>query len=224
MANFKDIKGLTLKKEGGLSRASTDTARFYPSPYTHNGLTGWHTNKGITYKVFESASKKFGFKNNSENFIIMPDAIWDKIAKDLFWDELKLDSLKSNGVAFQLFSWHWGAGTGWFPRMKRYLTSKGIEWNEKKSTLAEAINKLIDKQGEKQTISDLDKQQQEFYTSLNQPANINGWISRIKETTSYAYSFLGRAYNENKETLNYGLLGVGIILVSFASYFYYKKK
>jgi lysozyme family protein len=224
MANFKDIKELTLKWEGGLSRASTDTARLYPSPYVHNGLTGWHTNKGITYQTFEAASKKLGFKNNSENFINMPDVIWDSIAKGLYWDELKLDSLKSNGVAFQLFSWNWGAGTGWFPRMKRYLTSKGIEWNEKKSTLAEAINKLIDKQGEKQTISDLDKQQQEFYASLNQPANFRGWINRIKETTSYAYSFLGRAYNENKQTLNYGLLGIGIILISFASYLYNKKK
>lgn len=86
------------------------------------------------------------------------------------------------------------------------------------------LNNNNNNQGEKQTISDLDKQQQEFYTSLNQPANVRGWINRIKETTSYAYSFLGRAYNENKEILNYGLLGIGIIIVSFASYFYYKKK
>jgi hypothetical protein len=224
MGNFQDIKPLTLKKEGGLSRASTDTARFYPSPYEYKGLTGWHTNKGITYKAFEIAANKYGFQNNSENFINMPDYIWDKIAKGSYWDVLNLDQLKSNGVSFQLFSWIWGAGTGWFPRMKKYLTSKGIDWNGKSSTLAVAVNQLIDKQGEKQTISDLDTQQQEYYTSLNQPANIKGWINRIKETTSYAYSFLGRVYSENKKTINYSLLGLGIILISITTFYYFKKK
>ena len=154
----------------------------------------------------------------------MPDAIWDKIAKGLFWNDLNLDNVKSNGVAFQLFSWHWGAGRGWFPRMQRYLTSKGVNWDKKSSTLSGAINQVIDKQGEKQTISDLDTQQQEFYSSLNQPANIKGWINRIKETTSYAYSFLGRVYSENKKTINYSLLGLGIILISITTFYYFKKK
>jgi lysozyme family protein len=224
MGNFQDIKPLTLKWEGGLSRATTDTASKNPSPYIHNGVSGWHTNKGITYQTFKAAANKYGFVNNAENFINMPDAIWDKIAKGLFWNDLNLDNVKSNGVAFQLFSWHWGAGRGWFPRMQRYLTSKGVNWDKKSSTLSGAINQVIDKQGEKQTISDLDTQQQEFYTSLNQPANIKGWINRIKETTSYAYSFLGRVYSENKKTINYSLLGLGIILISITTFYYFKKK
>ena len=224
MGNFQDIKPLTLKWEGGLSRATTDTASKNPSPYIHNGVSGWHTNKGITYQTFEAAANKYGFVNNAENFINMPDAIWDKIAKGLFWNDLNLDNVKSNGVAFQLFSWHWGAGRGWFPRMQRYLTSKGVNWDKKSSTLSGAINQVIDKQGEKQTISDLDTQQQEFYSSLNQPANIKGWINRIKETTSYAYSFLGRVYSENKKTINYSLLGLGIILISITTFYYFKKK
>jgi hypothetical protein len=221
MANFQYIKPLTIKWEGGLSRATTDTASKNPSPYVHNGVSGWHTNKGITYQTFEAAAKKFGFKNNSENFITMPDFIWDKIAKGLFWDDLKLDSLKSNGVAFQLFSWHWGAGLGWLPRMKKYLISKGIEWNQKPSTLSDAINKLIDKQGESQTISDLDTQQQEFYISLNQPVYTKGWINRIKDTTSYAYSFVGRIYGQNKPILN---LLLGIVLIVGSIYYYKKMK
>ena len=224
MGNFQDIKPLTLKWEGGLSRATTDTASKNPSPYIHNGVSGWHTNKGITYQTFEAAANKYGFVNNAENFINMPDAIWDKIAKGLFWNDLNLDNVKSNGVAFQLFSWHWGAGRGWFPRMQRYLTSKGVNWDKKSSTLSGAINQVIDKQGEKQTISDLDTQQQEFYSSLKQPANIKGWINRIKETTSYAYSFLGRVYSENKKTINYSLLGLGIILISITTFYYFKKK
>jgi hypothetical protein len=221
MANFNDIKGLTLKWEGGLSKATTDTASRNPSPYVHKGVTGWHTNKGVTYSTFVSASKKLGFENNANNFINMPDAIWNKIAKGLYWDNLNLDQLKSNGVAFQLFSWNWGAGTGWFPRIKRFLTSKGIEWNGKSSTLSDSMNKLIEKQGEKKTIADLDIQQKEYYTSLNQPANIKGWINRIKDTTSYAVSYIGNIYNENKTAFNTSIV-LGFVLLG-AAYFTYKK-
>ena len=223
MANFQNIKPLTLKKEGGLSKATTDTASKNPSPYVHKGVTGWHTNKGVTYPVFESASKKFGFENNATNFITMPDAIWDKIAKGLYWDNLNLDQLKSDGVAAQIFSWHWGAGTGWFPRVKRYLSAKGVEWNGKRDTLTTSLNQLIDKQGERQTISDLDIQQKEYYTSLNQPANIKGWLARIKETTNLATSYIGTIYNQNKTAFNSGIV-IGVVLLSISAYLYISKK
>ena len=231
MANFQNIKPLTLKKEGGLSKATTDTASKNPSPYVYKGVTGWHTNKGVTYPDFEAASKKFGFENNATNFINMPDAIWDKIAKGLYWDDLNLDQLKSDGVAAQLFSWHWGAGYGWLsptkrnpiPRIKRYLTSKGIDWDGKPINLAAAINNLIDKQGERQTISDLDVQQKEYYTSLNQPANIKGWLARIRDTTNLATSYIGNLYNQNKTAFNSGIV-IGVVLLSISAYLYISKK
>jgi hypothetical protein len=222
MANFKDIKDLTLKWEGGLSRATTDNASKNPSPCVHNGVSGWHTNRGITYTTFVEASKKYGFANNCDNFINMSDAIWDKIAKGLFWDDLNLDTLKSNGVAFQVFSWHWGAGYGWLPRMQRYLSSKGIYWDKKPSTLATALNKLIDKQGEKKTIDDLNEQQKEFYTSLNQPVYTKGWINRIEDTTRYAYTYIGKLISKNKN--NFALIGVALIGSSLLAYWYYKNK
>jgi hypothetical protein len=223
MANFNDIRQFTLKKEGGLSRAKTDTASKNPSSCIHNGVSGWHTNRGITYKVFADASKRYGFANTCDNFINMPDDIWDKIAKGDYWDNLNLDNLNSNGVAFQIFSWHWGAGKGWFPRMRRYLSSKKIEWNQKSSTLADALNLLIDKQGEKQTIDELNTQQKEYYTSISQPANIKGWISRIEDTTKYAYKYIGSVYKENKKGVNYAIVGVVLIGITFLAYRYYKK-
>jgi lysozyme family protein len=223
MANFQNIKSKTLKWESGLSRATTDTASNNPSPCTYDGKTGWHTNKGVIWTTFNSLSSKLGYQANCDNFINMPDAIWDKIAKNQFWDDLKLDSLKSDGVAFQLFSWHWGAGTGWFPRIDRYLNSKGIDWNTKGSTLSDAFNKLIDKQGEKQTIDDLQQQQIEFYQSLNQPANLKGWINRVKDTTAYAYKYIGNFVSENKTAINYGLVGVVLVVSSIFAYRYYKK-
>jgi hypothetical protein len=222
MADFKYIKGLTQKKEGGLSRATTDNASRNPSPCTHNGVSGWHTNKGITYSNFVEASSKYGFANNCDNFINMPDAIWDKIAKGDYWDKLNLDSLKSNGVAFQVFSWHFIAGYGWYSRMQTYLSSKGVSWNKKSSTLSSALNQLIDKQGEKKTIDDLTEQQKEFYISLNQPANIKGWLRRIEDTTKYAYTYIGKAFKKNKT--NFALIGVALIGSSLFAYWYYKNK
>lgn len=224
MANFQNIKALTLEKEGGLSNATTDYASRNPSPYIHNGVSGWHTNKGVTYTTFVEASKKFGFENNENNFINMPDSIWDKIAKGMFWDSLNLDKLKSDGVAFQLFSWKWGAGSGWYSRMKNYLNSKGIDWDKSSATLYIAVNQLIDKQGEKKTIDDLQAEQIAFYESLNQPANIKGWINRVVDTTKYAYRYIQGVTYKHQEIVNYGLWGVIIIGVSGLTYWYYKKK
>jgi hypothetical protein len=226
MANFQNIKGITLQKEGGLSRATTDSASRNPSPYVYQGKTGWHTNKGVTYTTFVEASKRYGFANNEQNFIYMPEAIWDKIAKGMYWDYLKLDNLKSDGVAIQLFSLVWG-GLGWFNRMQKYLSSKGINWDKSPSTLTNAINTLIDRQGEKQTIDDLDVVQQEYYKALNQPANTRGWINRVKDTTKYAYNYIGKVINvvtENKKTRNYVLLGVGLLIISSVSYLYFKNR
>jgi len=190
MANFNDIVGLTKKWEGGLSNNPKDRASKYPSPYIYKGKKGWHTNKGVTYQTFESASKKLGFENNATNFINMPDEIWNKIAKSLFWDKLGLDGLQSNGVAFQLFSWQWGAGQGWFERMYRYLSSKGISWDKKTSTLVKALNKVIQEQGEIKTIQELTEQQNQFYKSLNQPAFTKGWLNRVADTTNYAIQYV----------------------------------
>ena len=140
---------------------------------------------------------------------------------------MNLDTLKSNGVAFQLFSWKWGAGSGWYNRMQRYLSSKGVNWDKQSSTLADAINQVIDKQGEKQTIDDLDAQQKEFYTSLNQPVNIRGWINRIEDTTRYAYGYIGKKigeiYSGNKKKINYTLIGIGLIALSIFAWKQYKK-
>lgn len=227
MANFEYIKGKTLKWEGELSNRTDDNASRNPSPCTYDGTKGWHTNKGVTWGTFVDSARVLGYEPNCDNFIKMPQGIWYNIAKKQFWDSLNLDNLKSNGVAFQLFSWHWGAGKGWFNRMQRYLTSKGISWNQKASTLADAINQVIDKQGEKQTIDDLDAQQKEFYKSLNQPANIRGWLNRIEDTTKYAYSYIGqkisKVYSENKKNINYTLIGVGLIALSFFAWKQYKK-
>jgi lysozyme family protein len=225
MALFENIIALTKKWEGGLSRNPKDSASKYPSPYTYKGKTGWHTNKGITYKTFVDASKKFGFPNTANNFINMPEAIWNKIAKGLYWDALNLDTLKSDGVAFQLFSWKWG-GSGWLKRFKNYLDSKHIEWDGNSNTIATAVNKLIDKQGETKTINDLSQQQAEYYKALNQPTFEKGWLNRVQDTTNYALNYIKSNIIkpvESQAKKKYNWLIIGAITI-VTVYFLSKKK
>jgi hypothetical protein len=213
MANIQSIIGLTKKEEGGLSKAKTDTASKYPSPYEYNGSYGWHTNRGVTYQAFKSLSSKLGFIDNRENFINMPDYIWLKIAKNGYWDTVNLDQMKSQALANLFFSWQWGAGFGWRNRIKRYLKTKNIEWSiNNLKGLPDFINDLVSKEGEKKILDELIEQYKEFYISLNQPANIKGWLNRAERLKNYAYTLLGEV-KENSKILP--LLVAGLIITGY---------
>jgi len=200
MADISSIIGLTKVEEGGLSRAKTDTASSYPSPYVHNGVTGWHTNRGVTYRTFESLAPKLGYVNNAANFINMPDSIWLKIAKNGYWDVVNLDAMKSQAIANLFFSWQWGAGYGWRNRIKRYLATKNINWSiSNLKGLPAIINGLVEKEGEKKILDELIEQYKQFYISLNQPANIKGWLNRAERLKDYAYTLLGKGIEEVKK-------------------------
>ena len=188
MANFNEIIALTKKWEGGLSANPKDSASKFPSPYTYKGKKGWHTNKGITYKTFKDYSTKLGYQDNATNFLTMPDTIWNKVAKKIFWDTMGLDTLKSNGIAFQLFSAKWG---GWKKKIfQNYLKNKGINWDSHDNTISSAFNQLLEKQSETQTIQDISKLMAGYYISLNQPDFTQGWLNRVKDTTNYAIQFV----------------------------------
>ena len=217
LAQFDNIVPFTLKYEGGLSRAKTDYASKYPSPYTYNGKTGWHTNKGVTYATFEKLAPVLKYKNNAENFLTMPMSIWRPIAKTGYWDKIKLDTLKSQAVANILFSFMWGSGYAWLPRISRYLKSKGIEYTgayykDKKliiakdlNTIAAKFNQLIDKQGEQKTFDELIKQKEDYLKALNQPANLPGWLKRLDALKTESMKFI-----QNAGLSTFALLIIGL--------------
>jgi hypothetical protein len=215
MADISSIIGLTKKEEGGLSKAKTDTASKYPSPYEYNGSYGWHTNRGVTYESFKSLAPKLGYVDNRENFINMPDSIWLKIAKKGYWDVVNLDAMKSQALANLFFSWQWGAGYGWRNRVKRYLATKNIDWSiSNLKGLPAIINGLVDKEGEKKILDELIEQYKQFYISLNQPANLKGWLNRAERLKEYAYTLLGKGIEEAKKK---PLVTIVITMVSVIS-------
>lgn len=106
MAVHTNIVPFIKKWEGGLSRHSNDGASKFPCPTPYNGLSGWHTNKGITYEVWV---KYFG-TNNDNRFFTMSDADWAVIFKNGYWDKVKGDEIKHQSIANVLVSWAWGSG------------------------------------------------------------------------------------------------------------------
>lgn len=193
MAQIKYIIPFTYKWEGGLSKATTDTASKNPSPYTYKGQTGWHTNKGVTYGSFKSLSPKLGYKDTADNFINMPEDIWLKIAKNGYWDVINLDAVKSQAIANLMFSWQWGSGYSWRNRIQKYLESKGINWSVSDlQGLPNKLNQLSDKQGEKKTFDELVEQKKQFLLSLGQPANEKGWLNRLEDLRKYSYGLIGK--------------------------------
>lgn len=105
MANPNYIIPFILKWEGNLSADTKDSASKFPVP---DG-TGNHTNKGITWGVWQSV---FGSGPESINkFYKMAAADWQRIFKPLYWDKMGGDKIKSQRIADVLVNWAWAAGT-----------------------------------------------------------------------------------------------------------------
>jgi hypothetical protein len=228
MANIKEIIPFTYKWEGGLSRATTDSASKNPSPYEYKGVKGWHTNKGVTYAAFKSLAPKLGYQDNATNFLTMPEDIWLKIAKNGYWDIINLDNVKSQAVANLMFSWQWGSGYGWRNRIKNYLKSKGIDWNiSDLKGLYVHLNNLTDKLGEKQLFDELTEQKKQFLIGLNQPVYTKGWLNRLDALKTYSYTLIGKSIENaaisakevvKKNPYKVAALTIAIALTAYVGY------
>ena len=103
---IKKYVDFTKKWEGGLSRDTSDSESSHPCPTPYQGKTGYHTNVGITYAVWES----FFGKNQDADFFIMPPEMWFKVFKKGYWDAVKGDSFTSKNIAIIVTGMAWGSG------------------------------------------------------------------------------------------------------------------
>jgi lysozyme family protein len=94
------------KWEGGLSRDKADSASKFPCPTPHKGLTGWHTNIGITYAVW----KQMYGKNSDDRFYAMDADDWWNVFKTLYWNAVRGDEFSSQNVAIFVTGMAWGSG------------------------------------------------------------------------------------------------------------------
>ena len=96
----------TKRWEGGLSRDVNDSASSYPCPTPYNGKTGYHTNIGITYKVWVS----FYGKNNDARFFAMSNEDWFNVFKTLYWNSVRADEFNSMSIGIFVTGMAWGSG------------------------------------------------------------------------------------------------------------------
>jgi len=188
------------KAEGGLSRAITDTASKNPAPWEWKDpkdgkvKTGWHTNKGVTYETFIGSAPKLGYAITPENFFLMPEEIWSKIFKIQYWDKMKGDLYTSKVIAAAIADYAWAFGVGGAtsnpnnpqrPRLVQWLKSKYNVIADGPITLANAINSLVKKHGEKQIFIDLMAHRRQAFIALNQTDNEKGWLARMDKLEAF---------------------------------------
>lgn len=186
MSSFTSAIPYIKKAEGGLSRATTDTASKYPAPWTYQGKTGWHTNKGITYQTFEGMSKVLKYANTANNFFAMPNDIWLGIYKEGYWKPILADLVNSQAIANALVDAAWAHGvTGASSRLKTWLQTQ---------TLKEAIDlinaRTTTPEKEAKFYDDFINQRKKWFLAINQPANHKGWINRMDTLLNEGYSLL----------------------------------
>jgi len=222
MANYKFAIPFYLKKEGGLSRAATDSASRNPSPCVIRGVTGWHTNKGVTWGSFTGNAGKVGYSPSCGNFAAMPQSIWQGIFKKSYWNFWDSDSIPYQSIA-DFMTWSvWGSGGGSFSRgtgsqgfLKRFVQSQGYS-PQNKSEIRAALMHMA-KRNEKATWLKMIQARRDFYVRLNQPANIRGWNNALDKYVKWGdehYSF---------SRINWKLIawiGIPAVLIGSAAYLY----
>jgi lysozyme family protein len=198
MADFKTAIPYIRKAEGGLSRATTDTASENPAPFTYQGKIGWHTNKGITWTTFSGLASKLGYEPTAANFFSMPDSIWEKIYKDGYWNPMMAGSFKSDAIAVAIVDYAWAFGVGGATtRLKKWVKSTfGID----AKTMTDVVNTVNKQPDEAETFNKLILHRKAAFSALKQPANEKGWLTRMDVLKDFGSSLL-KTISQNTGTI-----------------------
>lgn len=181
---IKKIAAYIKRIEGGLGRGQEDNAAEYPAPWTYKGLKGWHTNKGVTFRTFESNAKKLGYEVTPKNFFEMPDDIWWKIFQNAFlaqWNLSQIDHLPR--IQAVIVTWAWNSGNG---GAEGYLADfqrdiMGVEdKNITKSEIVANFNKLVKPKDEIAIFDKLCARRKEDYSKMDDYEEYgNGWFIAV---------------------------------------------
>lgn len=219
MASVSNIRPFIQKWEGGLSRELADNASSKPAPWPYKGLTGWHTNKGVTYATFVGLAPKLGYAITPDNFFLMPDAIWDSIFKNGYWDPWTLDEINSQAIADFIANASWGSGLGGsFNTIKKYLATKNIAVQNRVQAVA-AINKIA-LFNETQIFNELIDFRNNFFKSLNDfPTYGKGWLNRSEALRKFGLETI------TKKKIKITAIALILVVLVFSIYtFYYKNR
>jgi lysozyme family protein len=230
MANYKNIIDHVAKWEGGPSSDPRDNAL----SLGHSGILGKdagiknypnnfvHTSKGVIWATYLHYCRINKRKPNAQEFVKMPKPIWEGIVKNVFWDSIYLDKLKSQAIAEFLFDMLWGSGVGGIKSQVRDLQKllienkidlgkAGADGVIGKATI-DGLNEFVkNKTREKLVIDTLYKSRAQFLKTREDSGSYGkGWLNRLDELTASAYKQIEeQAKKPTTKIIAFGLLGLG---------------
>lgn len=224
MVNYKNLVPFIKIKEGGISGTPKDSASKNPSPCgkDRQGYP-YHTNKGVQWATFKGLASKGGYTASCDNFLKMPDDIWNRIYKVGFWDEIQGDRIKNQAIANTFVEMVWGSGIGSVSRgtgAVGWLNSffkKNYNQNLTSITqMVDFVNKLDSEGKTPELFEKLNNFRASKYKALNQPAFTKGWLNRLN-----AFYILNKPYAISKKEKTSITLGVILIITGATLYYKY---
>jgi lysozyme family protein len=226
MVNYKNLVPFIKIKEGGISGTPKDSASKNPSPCgkDRQGYP-YHTNKGVQWATFKGLASKGGYTASCDNFLKMPDDIWNRIYKVGFWDEIQGDRIKNQAIANTFVEMVWGSGIGSVSRgtgAVGWLNSffkKNYNQNLTSITqMVDFVNKLDSEGKTPELFEKLNNFRASKYKALNQPAFTKGWLNRLN-----AFYILNKPYAISKKEKTSITLGVILIIAGATLYYKYAR-
>jgi len=226
MVNYKNLVPFIKIKEGGISGTPKDSASKNPSPCgkDRQGFP-YHTNKGVQWATFKLLASKGGYTASCENFLKMPDDIWNRIYKVGFWDEIQGDRIQNQAIANTFVEMVWGSGIGSVSR-----GTGAVGWlngffkknyNQNLTTITQMVdfvNKLDNEGKTPELFEKLNNFRASKYKALNQPAFTKGWLNRLN-----AFYILNKPYAISKKEKTSITLGVILIVAGATLYYRYAR-
>jgi lysozyme family protein len=181
---LKKYVEFTKKWEGGLSKDKSDSASKFPCPTPYKGISGYHTNIGITYTVWSN----FYGKDKDQRFFEMTAEEWFKVFKTLYWNQVKADEFKSINVAIFVTGMAWGSGKSQaIKSLQQALINCGVLKKEDKDgiignktiTAANSISPRV-------LFDALIEERRRFFNVIGRPGTKNnkflkGWLNRLND-------------------------------------------
>lgn len=86
---------------------------------------GGYTMVGVTLETYKAYCRKKGYPvPTPQRLRDIPFAQWVEILKGMFWDKMKADRIKSQGIANMCVDWLWISGTGRVKNIQKILGVK----------------------------------------------------------------------------------------------------
>lgn len=215
VADFRQIIPFIKEKEGGLTGRPSDSASSDPAPCGYDAKydAPYHTNRGITWTTFKDNADRLGYAPSCNNFLQMPDSIWEKIYKERFWDIIKADDINNQGIANAYVFWAWQSGRGGARSLMRKMLSEqyGVAPSEMDSNakIVEQLNRQI-KRDKKRLFDNMVSYREQFYYDIAPPGSSNhsslrGWLNAWKSFTSQNAGFA----SGSRWMLPIAIMGIG---------------